>query len=277
MEQKFSNNSLDLETLWEFLLFIRHSVGKDRTTRGRTIITLFIIVAMVIMVSCRTASKGHSTNKNTYVKLSRSDWRIWTYDDIVVVDLTGNIAEADTFDAHEIIGKNHALCDILRIKFLTNFDIVSAEKITCYYPTIWAGANDDVMQFIYLFNLCYKDTCPLNVHNGVIEYPLKGRESNPVYLQYFGGITRNQMLTSIGSVPAEYAHKNTSLIYETNSWKSDAEVWKRIAGSYTPGELTDEDNEPFDVDPYEILLVVTFKKDDRTYTKYFCDEAVIGN
>ena len=54
-------------------------------------------------------------------------------------------------------------------------------------------------------------------------------------------------------------------------------VWKRIAGVYHPGELTDDENEPFDVTPYEIELVVTFRKDNIIYTKTFCDKAVIGN
>ena len=64
---------------------------------------------------------------------------------------------------------------------------------------------------------------------------------------------------------------------QSNSWKYESNVWKRIAERYTSGELTDEDNEPFDVDPYEKLLIVTIKIGDSLYTKTFCDEAVIGS
>ena len=54
-------------------------------------------------------------------------------------------------------------------------------------------------------------------------------------------------------------------------------IWKRIAGAFRQGELTDDENEPFDVDKYEIMLVVTFRNDKGEFIKVFRDEAVIGN
>lgn len=234
-------------------------------------------LAIIVFASCLNNNRNGEKNETTCLSLSQKDWRVWAFDDVTIINLMGVFSEVDTFDVHEVIGVNYANSDTLKIKFLTGYDIVSAEKVTCYYPTIWSGSNDNVMQFIYFFNLCYKDTLPLNIQSGVIVYPLKRKGSESGFLQYFGSITQSQLLASIDRVPEEHNRKNTSLNYKSNSWKSDAEVWKRIAGSYTPGELIDEDNEPFDVDPYEIRLMVTFRKGDSLFAKMFCDEAVIGN
>ena len=67
------------------------------------------------------------------------------------------------------------------------------------------------------------------------------------------------------------------LIYELDSWKAETKVWNRLAQQYTPGELTNDKNEPFEINPYEIDLVVTFKGKNGEFTKIFHDEAVIGN
>ncbi len=239
--------------------------------------SVILILTMAIFASCINNSGEGSDRESNRVRLSQSSWRVWTLDDVAVINLMGIVSETDSFDVHEVIGVNYANSDTLKIKFLTGYDIVSAEKVTRYYPTIWAGNNDNVMQFIYLFNLCYSDTLPLSIHTGMIDYPLKANGSDSAYRQYFGRITQHQLLASIDSLPAEYARKNTSLAYKSNSWKYESDVWKRIAESYTPGELTNEDNEPFDVDSYEIRLVVTFIKDGYLFTKTFCDETVIGN
>ena len=236
-----------------------------------------LALTMVLFVSCVNKSGIDGKDKSTCVLLSQNGWRVWALDDVAVISLMDIVSEVDTFDVHEVIGANYANCDTLKIKFLTGYDIVSAEKVTRYYPTIWSGPNGDVMQFIYLFNLCHSDTLPLNIHSSLIEYPLKTKGSDSEFKKYFGSITQSQILASIDSVPVEYAHKNTSLIYEYNSWEKESLVWKRIASDYKPGELIDEDNEPFDVDPYEIRLLVTFKKGDNLFTKTFCDEAIIGN
>ena len=239
--------------------------------------SIILVLTMAIFANCINNSREGSERVSTRVRLSQNSWRVWTLDDVAVINLMGIVSQTDSFDVHEVIGANYANSDTLKIKFLTGYDIVSAEKVTRYYPTIWAGSNDNVMQFIYLFNLCYSDTLSLNIHNGMIEYPLKANGCDSAYRQYFGSITQHQLLASIGSLPAEYARKNTSLAYKSNSWKYESNVWKRIAERYTSGELTDVDNEPFDVDPYEKLLIVTIKIGDSLYTKTFCDEAVIGN
>jgi hypothetical protein len=54
-------------------------------------------------------------------------------------------------------------------------------------------------------------------------------------------------------------------------------VWNKIAKKYTPGEFTNAENEPFEINPYEIELVVTFKDKNGEFTKVFRDEVVIGN
>ena len=109
-----------------------------------------------------------------------------------------------------------------------------------------------------VFEVNNRDTLLLHVNENVVEYPLHRKGSESDFEQFFSSITRSQVLASLDNV-------------------SESSAWKRIAGKYRPGDLTDDENEPFDVDPYEIRLVVTFKKGDSTFTKVFCDEAVIGN
>ena len=125
----------------------------------------------MVFASCLNNNQEGEKNETACLSLSQKDWRVWTFDDVTVINLMGVFSEVDTFDVHEVLGTNYANSDTLKIKFLTGYDIVSAEKVTCYYPTIWSSSNDNVMQFIYLFNLCYKDTMPLNIHSGMIEYP----------------------------------------------------------------------------------------------------------
>ena len=248
-----------------------------RVTMKKKEFLIFVLFAISIITFTNCSNNGRNKSIDDYPKLNLNSSCVTYTDDVVIIDINNSEAQFDTFNAHEIIGSNYAVNNPLKIKMKSDADIVKAEKITYYYPTIWAGKNDKVMQFVYLFNLSYKDVIPLKIVDGIIDYPVRDNVIDKKYWDYFESITKEQMLASIDSVPDAYDHKNTSLIYESNSWQLESKIWKRIANKYKVGELTDETNEPFDVDPYEILLVVTFCKGDRTFTKTFCDEAVVGN
>lgn len=238
------------------------------------LLSVLFTISILTFTNCSNNSGNKSIDDGH--KLTRTSSCVIHADDVVVIDINGYEA-IDSFDAHEIISVNYAGNDPLKIKLKSDADIVKAEKTIYYYPTIWSGTNDKVMQFVYLFNLGCKDVMSLKIDDGIMDYPVSNNIVDSKCRDFFESITKDQMLASIDSIPEAYNHKKTSLIYESYSWQSESKVWKRIANRYIVGELTDEANEPFDVDPYEIMLVVTFCKGDSTFTKTFCDEAVVGN
>ena len=132
-----------------------------------------IVIALLAMAGCHRSKGAKEIDSH---QLTRNCTCVSFNDDVVIINIE-DLAQVDTFDAHEIIGANYAYRDPLRIKIKSEDDIIKAEKVTYFYPTIWAGVDDDIMQFIYLFNLVYRDVMPLKIDNGIIEYPLKTHTS----------------------------------------------------------------------------------------------------
>ncbi len=125
----------------------------------------------------------------------------------------------------------------------------------------------------------YKDVLPLKIQDGIIEYPLSfSVRSYDDFISFFGKITKQQTLSAIQKVPEMYEQKNGHALYDDlNSWRSEKKIWERIANKYHLGEFIDEENEPFDVDPDEIELIVTFKGPNGLFTKKFLDHIIVGN
>ena len=242
-----------------------------------TIITL----SLLGIVACNNKSNSSDSYGPTDGRLSLSwDSEYVTMskeNSFATIDLKDRFDKEDTFDAHNLIGENYLVGSSLKIKIKADAEIVRAEKITHLYPTIWASTWLAAIQFIYLFDLEYRDVLPLQVTDGIIEYPAYGEGSSSAIKKYFDNISKNQILTSIDKVPEEFEKKGIHCDYEMDSWKKEAKVWKRIAQKYTTGEFTNTENEPFDIDPHEIELVVTFKGKNGKFTKTFHDIAVVGN
>ena len=72
----------------------------------------------------------------------------------------------------------------------------------------------------------------LNIHNGIVEYPIKSNTSTTGFKQFLDNITQEQILASIERVPEDYASKNTMLVYESNLWESESADKKRIIKDY---------------------------------------------
>lgn len=193
----------------------------------------------------------------------------------VTIDLGGQFYKQNIFDCHEYIGENSVGSDILRITIKPDGDkIVKAEKTICYYPTLWSAPEDDAIQFDYLFDLCYKYTKDLKVKDGVIFYPTSSNEGIDEGKSFFSKITQKELIASIKKISKEYEKKHTSLLH---GGKHEEEVWLKKARNYKEGDFTSAINEPFDISPYDIKLVITFQGKDGAFTKTLTDEAVIGN
>lgn len=242
----------------------------------------FIALTIANLTCCASGSRNSDNNISSEtgaVSISyRSDFvDINDGHTSVTINLKDMLERQDTFDAHELIGGNYIGGETLQIKFKCDAEVVKAEKVTHLYPTIWAGMDDKAIQFIYLFNLEYKDVQLLTVNDGIIDYPSSVEGLSETVKVYFDYLTKAQITSSIEKVPMEYEKKGTMLIYELDSWKAETKVWNRLAQHYSPGELTNDKNEPFEVNPLEIDLVVTFKGKNGEFTKTFHDEAIIGN
>lgn len=237
-----------------------------------------VVISFGLLLFC-CGNNNNETNKNELLnqKLSRNSSCIQYDDDKVIINIQDGLDGDSIFDAHEIIGPNYSISDPIKIQFNTDADIVKAQKITNYYPTIWAGLDNHTIQFVYLFDHCFKDTMDLEVYKKNVAYPLHGIFSKSKFQKFFSKISIGQIKKSIDQIPNEYEKKNTSLSYEYMSWRIEKNTFKKIANHYKKGEFVDANNEPFSVDPYEIQLIITFKEGDEIYTKTFCDEAIIGN
>lgn len=242
------------------------------------ILTLWLGTIFIGMISCKGNFQSEANSQDD-IKLSWNSKYVTMSSDksSATIDLKDRFDKEVLFDAHDLIGTSYIIGESLKIKIQSEAEIVKAEKITNYYPTIWAGMNDEIIQFIYLFDLGYKDVLPLIVENEIIEYPAHGLGTDAELKDHFRKITKKQIITSIDKVPTEYERKKTLLTFEYNSWQAEKKIWNRIAQKYSPGELTNTENEPFEINPYEIDLVVTFKGEKGEFTKTFHDEAVIGN
>lgn len=108
----------------------------------------------------------------------------------------------------------------------------------------------------------------------VIYYPTSSGEGLDEGRPYFSKITRKQLVASIKKIANEYDNKHSSLLHGE---KHEEEVWLKKAQKYKEGDFTSPVNEPFDISPYDIKLVITFQGKEGTFTKTLTDKAVVGN
>lgn len=254
-------------------------LSKYKLQKEKNFILIFLLFALFIsMVSCKGNFPSEDNSQQNTELSWDSKYVTMSFDKrMATIDLKDKFDKEVQFDAHNLIGANYIIGESLNIKIQSDAEIVKAEKITHYYPTIWAGMDDEVIQFIYLFDYEYKDIFPLTIENEIIKYPAHELGGDGTIKDYFRKITKKQIVSSIEKVPAEYKRKGTHLIFEYNSWQSEKKIWNTIAQKYTPGDLTNTEYEPFEINPYEIDLVVTFKGEKGEFTKTFHDEAVVGN
>jgi len=240
---------------------------------------ILLILSFMGLVSCSGNSNSNRFGTEK-VRLSWDSEYVTMSDDrsLATIDLKDKFDKEDTFDARTLIGRSYIVDTTftLQIKIKTDAEIVKAEKITHLYPTIWAGMNVEVSQYVYLYNLEYKDILPLNISDGVIEYPADGKGSSSAIKEYFDKITISQIFASIEKVPEEH-NKKGDHGYSSECWEKSANIWKRIVQEETQRESTETKQVPFRICPYEIDLVVTFNGKNGEFTKTFHDEAVIGN
>lgn len=195
----------------------------------------------------------------------------------ITLDLCSHFLDEDVYDAYELIGSNYTYASALEIKFKTHATIINATKTTRLYPTIWAGPNDNVIQFVYLFDQCQEIKESILVKKNTVYYPVGCPSEIDSAIKRFSKISMDELIQSIERIPDNYKNKETLLDYGKGSWALDEKAWKKIARKYHMGDFVDGNNEPFSFAPYEIYLEITFRQGNSEYTKTFCDKVVIGN
>lgn len=197
--------------------------------------------------------------------------------DVTTIDLGDRFEKDDTFDCHEVLGINYATADTLNLKIQTDAQVVKAEKLSYYYPTMWSDIDDDLIQFIYLYDQEAVVKEELNVDNNIIQYPVGSSQNRSLVEKNFRNITQEEAMRSIENVPNTYQKRKRSHSYELDNWSKEVDKWKKIASRLKKGDFVTLPNEPFSYDPETIELVVTFKDNDREFTKTFTDLVIIGN
>lgn len=229
---------------------------------------IFIVLSIISIWACDSRNSNSSTKYMSDEKCC-----------IINIDFREQFDELDTLDARSVINMSDVYGDLLRIKIKSKYEIVRAEWITHLYPTIWSGFDDGVIQLVYLFDFEYKDVQhPLRIKDKIIEFPTSmGRDFDDDVVSFFKRITKIQILNAIENIPKEYVNKGGLMAYTHNSWERDKKVWKKIADTYSPSKLVSVHDEHFDICPYELDLVVTFKGDKGEFRKVFRSEYIIGN
>lgn len=231
-----------------------------------------------IILSCNHNIKevGNSEPSNK-LELDKNVHLSSSYDE-VKVDLGENLERFDEFEARDLLSRNYIDADNLKIKFDIESEIVGACYVENYYPTIWSDEDENLIQYIYLFNLGKEYKKDLKVEDGKTIYLSRVSTPYEEIESWFAPISKEMILSSIDKLPANYKEKEKSEgSYELENWNVEANKWKKKVSHYKQGDFKFYPSE-FDISPYESNLIVTIKgKDGKIYTKVFKNYVIVGN
>lgn len=249
---------------------------------------LFSVIAMTAilsLISCKNQSTNKTlSNASTIISLKNDDVKVALNNSHSEITFhLGDLADIpDTLDASNILAAN-MLCNYSKDATLIRFEArdalpIEAYKETFFYPTLWATDQMDCIQFIYLFDLGYKQVEQLQINSAGILYPDSPRIDEATIDNLNQNLVKDRMISSIQNVPKEYEQKNTPLIYESENWMKESKSWQKLSTTYKKGMLGHDEERAFCIDPYEVTLRVTFScSNGEEVTKYFTGRYCIGN
>ena len=185
---------------------------------------LFLMSLTMGITSCNSENKNFTRDQGEAID-----------EQLTVIDMGKDFIEKDTFDCHQILGINYTVSDTLNLKIQTDATIISAEKVTHMYPTIWGDMDDELIQFVYLYDLGCEIKEDLPVSDGIIVYPVGTPSDKTETDKSFKTITQKQILDAIDNIPNEYGKRGHRLSYEYKNWTKEAKGWKKIANKYKSG------------------------------------------
>lgn len=253
------------------------------------LLALGALIAFSILGSCNHKSKDYECSETSFqlesdkspepsckLELGENVLISSSYDE-VTIKLGEILDRCDVFDARELLSPSYLDLDNMKIKFDTDAEIIKAQYIENYYPTIWSELEDNLIQFVYLYDLgrSYKEN--LKIEDGNTIHVIRSSQPYKEIEKGFANITKEMVLSSIDNIPANYKEKEAMGSYESQDWNVEVKKWKGMVSRYKPGDFKFSPK-VFDISPYENYLIVTLKgKDGSISTKIFKDYAIVGN
>ena len=157
------------------------------------------------------------------------------------------------------------------LNVICNDEILSAQLIINYYPTIWSDEKDYVIQLIEFPKLKSVGTKSVFVDHGrVLQLNREDLFTLPDnVIKQIAEITQQDLLSELESAGTDYEFEN---------WTAEKKVWKRYIGKYHPSDfIKEQDNNRFGTYPNTFYLQLTFKGKNSNYIVNICDMVIIGN
>ena len=151
-------------------------------------------------------------------------------------------------------------------------ELVSAQLVIMFVPTIWSDEEDNVIQLIQLPSLGRIGIKDLAIDFGkVIPLSREVLFSLPEnVIKDIASISRQDILAELDSCGSDNAFED---------WTSEKRVWQRYTSDYHVGDFVNLKKRVnrFQTYPDMFYLHLTFKKKKGEYIINLCDNIIIGN
>ena len=223
-----------------------------------------LLCVCIVMSACKKSNRdGLGNANNCYVEECNGHYEIKSesmgIQGLQIIDLSQVWGKTNSFGFQNLNGNYRGEGD-LYLDIKNNGDeLIRAEEVISYVPSIWGANNDPVIQYIELNTLAYKKRNELEVKNGIVIYPQPSHKKDPELDNYFSHISKDQLLKAV---------KDYYSSVENKEEKADKKYYLKYANKYKPGDYqSGRTGEMFDLldTTYEIIL--TYKGSDCEYIK----------
>ena len=218
----------------------------------------------IVMSACKNSNRdGLEDANNCYVEECNGHYEIKSesmgIQGLQIIDLSQVWEKTNSFGFQYLNGNYRGEGD-LYLDIKNNGDeLIRAEEVISYVPSIWGLENDPVIQYIELDKLAYNKRNELKIKKGIVIYPQPSRKKDSELDKYFSHISKKQLVKAVKEYYSSVENKEE---------KADKKYYLEYAEKYKPGDYqSGKIGEMFDIldTTYEIIL--TYKGSDREYTK----------
>lgn len=213
-------------------------------------IFFYVILALLILCSCKNKSNCTVSQNGSNIKISANE---------VNSDTTFNLDLSSVFDLSnsfelELLGSwewGRFFLPLFSFKLAIyphNDEIVRAERVVHYYPSIWHDS-----QSVYLYNHGYSSIKELEVRDDYIYYYEEDKSSlrnDTNYVRHFLSISKQDIIDAINETPGK-------------------EDLLKYANEYSQGDFIEKHYEPFDIVPEKEEIKVYYRIDGEDIVKSF--------
>ena len=212
-------------------------------------IFFYVILALLILCSCKNKSNCTVSQNGSNIKISANEINS---DTTFNIDLSGVFDLSNSFEL-ELLGSwwGHRFLPLSSFKLAIyphNDEIVRAEKVVHYYPSIWHDS-----QSVYLYNHGYSSIQELEVRDDYIYYYKEDKSSlrnDTNYVRHFLSISKQDIIDAINETPGK-------------------EDLLKYANEYSQGDFIEKDYEPYWIVAEKEEIKVYYKIDGVDIVKSF--------